>query len=219
QYSGPLAFQRYFLDTVAEWELRNGRSVRVMLTTSKETTASILTDPVRSRQIAVVDMRHWQYEPDGALAAPVAGQNIAFRQLIGGDNPPATTPEQAYRQVREYRDRYPGVAWVAWHNGVGPVPAMMAGAAQILMRNPNAGHGQGRSVDRTLLDVFVREYLAPILMTMSPRDGLTGDGWVLADEALTSILIDAREGDTITLAQPLPAATYRGTWFDPESGL
>src|SRR5690606_12313629 len=67
--------------------------------------------------------------------------------------------------------------------------------------------------------VFVREYLAPILMTMSPRDGLTGDGWVLADEALTSILIDAREGDTITLAQALPAATYRGTWFDPESGL
>ena len=227
QYSGPLEFERFFLDTVAEWERRTGRRVRVALTAAKDVTDAVLADPVRSRLVSVVDMRYWQYRPDGSLWAPPGGQNLAFREMIardfgaGGDEPPATTPLQAYRQVREYRDRYPDLALVAWENGVGPVPAFMAGASQVLMRNPNAGHGQGRSVDRTPLDGFVREHLASDLMHMKPEDGLAHDPestWALSDDALHTVLLYSLSGPEITLARDLPAGRYRGLWFDPATG-
>lgn len=227
QYAGPLEFQRFFLDTAAEWERRTGRQVRVVLTTSKGITDAILADPIRARQVVAVDMRYWQYRPDGSLWAPEAGRNLAFREMIGRDfgsavdAPPPTTPEQAYRQVREYRDRYPHLAIVAWQNNVGPVPALMAGAAQVLMRNPSAGHGQGRTVDRTPLDPFVREHLATDLHRMAPRDGLVRDAertWVLADDSLRTMLVYSLDGPTIAFATPLPVGAYQGLWFDPRTG-
>ncbi len=41
-----------------------------------------LKTPVRSQQVAVVDVRYWEYEPNGTLFAPKAGENHAFRELI-----------------------------------------------------------------------------------------------------------------------------------------
>ena len=116
QYAGPLEFEQFFQDTVREWEQKHGKKIRIALTTSKGTTDAILADPVRCSQIAVVDMRYWEYRPDGSLFAPKAGINRAFREQIAAefpgytDTPPPTTPEQVYREVREYRDRYPGAA-------------------------------------------------------------------------------------------------------------
>lgn len=94
----------------------HNRRVKIALVTGKNTTDAILADAVRSNQIAVVDMRYWEYQPDGTLFAPDAGQNRAFRELITEhfpgytDTPPPTTPEMVYRQVREYRDRFPNIA-------------------------------------------------------------------------------------------------------------
>ena len=48
QFAGPLAFQEFFQDTVAEWEKKTGRTVRVQLATSKDITDAILADPVRA---------------------------------------------------------------------------------------------------------------------------------------------------------------------------
>jgi hypothetical protein len=39
------------------------KRIRIALTTSKQTTNAILVDPVRSKQIAVVDMRYWSIGP------------------------------------------------------------------------------------------------------------------------------------------------------------
>src|SRR5436189_234128 len=61
QFAGPLSFQEFFQDTVAEWEKKTGRTVRIQLATSKDITDAILADPVRARQVAVIDMRYWQY--------------------------------------------------------------------------------------------------------------------------------------------------------------
>ena len=125
QFAGPLAFQEFFQDTVAEWEKKTGRTVRIQLATSKDITDAILADPVRARQVAVIDMRYWQYRPDGSLWAPQGGRNLAFREMIGidfkrpGDTPPDTTPLQVYRQVREYHDKYPDKAIVAWNGARG----------------------------------------------------------------------------------------------------
>ena len=59
--------------------------------------------------------------------------------------PANTTPLQVYRQVREYHDKYPDKAIVAWNGGAGPIPSLMAGGAQAMMRNPSGGHGKENS--------------------------------------------------------------------------
>jgi hypothetical protein len=212
---------------VAEWEKQTGRTVRIQLATSKDITDAILADPVRARQVAVIDMRYWQYRPDGSLWAPPGGKNLAFREMIAqnfgrsDDTPPDTTPLQVYRQIREYHDRYPDKAIVAWHGGAGPIPVLMAGGAQALMRNPSAGQGQGRTVDRTTLDGFVREQLASTLMNMQPRDGAAADPdqtWCLADDRSESVLFYSLAGPSVTLLRTLSQSSYTGLWFDPRTG-
>jgi hypothetical protein len=227
QFAGPLSFQEFFQDIVAEWEKKTGRVVRLQLATSKDITDAILADPKRARQVAVIDMRYWQYKPDGSLWAPPGGNNLAFREMIAkdfgrsDDAPANTTALQVYRQVREYHDRYPDKAVVAWHGGAGPIPALMAGGAQVLMRNPSGGHGQGRTVDKDPVDAFVRENLASTLMNMQPRDGAAADPeqtWCLADDHSESVLLYSLAGSSITLLQALPGSSYTGLWFDPRTG-
>lgn len=228
QFAGPLAFQQFFLDTVAEWEKqKKGRRVRIALITSKEITDAILADPVRARQVSVIDARYWQYRPEGKLWAPEGGRNLAFREMIteefkrSGDTPPDTTPAQVYRQVREYRDRFPDKAVVAWHSGAGSIPVLMAGGAQALMRNPAAGQSQGEQPDRTKLDPFVREHLSQVLMRMSPLDGLLEDAannWCLSDARNDVVLVYSLAGSTFKLARSLPHGAYSGLWFDPRTG-
>jgi hypothetical protein len=227
QFPGPLAFQQFFLDTVAEWERLKHKRVRVALITTKDITDAVLADPVRARLVDVIDTRYWQYRPDGKLWAPEGGRNLAFREMIteefkrSGDAPPDTTPAQVYRQVREYRDRFPDKAVVTWHSGAGPLPILMAGGAQALMRNPAAGQSQGEQSDRTKLDPFVREHLSTILMKMSPFDGLLEDpssNWCLSDTRGEAVLIYSLAGSSFKLARVLPRGGYTGLWFDPRTG-
>ena len=228
QFAGPLSFQEFFQDTVAEWEKKTGRAVRIELATSKDITDAILANPARARQVAAIDMRYWQYRPAGKLWAPAGGKNLAFREMItadfnrgAGDAPPDTTPLQVYRQVREYHDRYPHIAIVAWNSGAGPIPILMAGGAEALMRNPSAGQGQGKTIDRTTLDAFVRENLAAQLMNMQPRDGVAADAdrtWCLSDDAAATVLLYSLSGVSVKLEKALGQGGYAGLWFDPRTG-
>ena len=250
QYAGPLSFEQFFQDTAREWEQKHpGKHIRIILTTSKESTDAILTDPVRSKQVAVVDMRYWEYQPDGTLFAPRAGENHAFRELIAKafpgytDTPPATTPQQVYRYVREYRDRYPDKALMPMEDGAGPMPILMGGGASqsalVGGRPPvpatplqnatamyptrttsaapaNLGPNQERIVDQ-----FVRTHLNHTLMKLSPKDGWVADPertWVLAGGPEDPVLIYSLSGDDITLSNSLPAANYKAMWFDPHTG-
>jgi hypothetical protein len=140
----------------------------------------------------------------------------AFRQ--GGDNAPATSAEQAYRQVREYREKYPQLALAAWNNGVGAVPAFMAGAAQVAIFSTAAGHNQGPQIERTSLDPFIQQHFSAALMNMSPNDRVAGAAWSLADQKLKNILVYSASGPSITLDAELPVTAYSATWFDPAKG-
>lgn len=225
QYSGPLAFQQFFLDTIAEWQEKTGHTVKVELATNKDTTDAILADPVRSKLISVIDMRYWQYRPDGTLWAPPGGQNRAVREFVRKDFgvttdfPPSTTPQQLYRQVREYRDKYPDKAIVAYHGGVGPIPILMAGGAQCLNRNPTAGHNQS-TIDRAAADPIIQQHFGPLLMNLVPKDGLTespATTWCLADEKNQTLIFYSLEGKEITFARLLDR-TYKATWLNPQTG-
>jgi hypothetical protein len=228
QFAGPLSFQEFFQDTVSEWEKQSGKTVRILLATSKDITDAILANPVRAKQVAVIDMRYWQYRPDGKLWAPEGGKNLAFREAItrdftraNGDAPPDTTPLQVYRQVREYTDRFRDKAVVAWNSGAGGIPILMAGGAQALMRNPSGGHGQGRQLDHTTFDDFVHAQLASVLASMKPRDGVASEpdqNWCLADERRDTVLLYSLAGPAIRLLQTLPQTSYTGLWFDQRNG-
>jgi hypothetical protein len=248
QYAGPLSFEQFFQDTVREWEQKHGKHIRIALTTSKQTTDAILADPIRSKQIAVVDMRYWEYRPDGTLFAPKAGENHAFRELIAAafpgytDTPPPTTPEQVYREVREYRDRYPEIALMPMEEGAGPIPILMAGAASqsALQSRPvaptptatekaSAMYPQrtrpteepNQVTPERIIDEFVHTYLAAELMKMSPKDGWVvapEHTWVLAGGSADPALIYSLSGSDITFKNALPVKAYKAMWFDPRTG-
>lgn len=232
-----------------EWEQSHGKHIRIALTTSKQTTDAILEDPIRSKQIAVVDMRYWEYRPDGTLFAPMADENHAFRELIAREfpgytnTPPPTTPEQVYREVREYRDRYPDKALMPMEEGVGPVPILMAGAASesglktqaptpppAALENATAMYPQQVPIRQvpaplsnadSIIDRFVHTYLATVLMKMSPKDGRVAapeHAWVLAGGVPDPVLIYSLSGADITLASQLPGKEYKAMWFDPRTG-
>ena len=250
QFAGPTAFEQFLQDTIAEWEQLHHRQVKIALVTGKNTVDAIMSDPVRSKQISVIDMRYWEYQPDGSLFAPDAGQNRAFRELISDrfpgytDTPPPTTPAMVYKQVREYRDKYPNVALLPMEDGAGPVPILMGGGASqsslrgglvmpsVAPRNapgiPGAPPRSRRAEEPSrgpspdaILDKFIAQYLSSDLTKMAPEDGLIADGahnWVLAGSGTDTILIDAREGSSFALAQAMPRSSYRGMWFNPASG-
>jgi hypothetical protein len=247
QYAGPLAFEQFFQDVAAEWSAKHGKPIRIALITGKNTTDAILADPVRSKQVAVVDMRYWEYQPDGKLWAPDAGQNLAFRKIIQtqfpgySDTPPGTTPEMMYRQTREYRDKYPGIALMPMEEGAGPIPLLMGGAAsqsaliggrppvppppvgqEPALSRPGAliGRPDTANLDR-IMEEFVRTYLASDLMKMSPQDGWTEapeQTWTLAGGPTDPVLIYSLLGTSVTLTKPLPAGHYQAMWFDPRTG-
>ncbi len=222
QFAGPLAFQQFFQDTVAEWEKKTGKHVRLQMATAKDTTDAILADPVRSKQIAVIDMRYWQYMKDGKLFAPEGGKNLAFRELIRAafpgfsDTPPDTTPLMVYKMVREYHAKYPDKAIVAWNGGAGWIPALMAGGAQVIMRNPAGGHGQGRQVDHA----GGVPGISDVLMNMEPVDGLAKDPehtWCMTDRGDQDVLIYSMEGASIELTRDLARPSYTGLWINPRT--
>ena len=228
QYAGPLAFAQFFQDTVAEWEKLHGHHVRIALITSKGITDAILSDPVRSKQIAVVDMRYWYYLADGTLFAPEAGQNRAFRDMIatqfGGDYSnagPTTTEDQVYRQVREYRDRYSNIVLLPAENGGGPLGILMGGGMSQAGGGRAGQAGRGGLASDGTIDKFVHDYLSDDLMKMVPVDGFVAEpkqNWTLAGDSTDAILVYSRSGEQITLAKGLAHPSYRGLWFDPASG-
>jgi hypothetical protein len=248
QYAGPLEFEEFFQDTVREWEQKHHKKVRLALTTSKQTTDAILANPERAAQVAMVDMRYWLYMPDGSLFAPKAGENHAFRELIARaypgytDTPPFTTAQMVYKQVREYRDRYPQIALMPMEAGAGPWPVLMAGAAsqsaQVARggtrpptekelassmypaRPVSAQVPQPTSNEDKIAAQFVAAHLATVLMKMDPKDGWTSApeaNWVLAGGAAEPVVVYSWAGDAIVFARPLPAQV-KGTWFDPRTG-
>lgn len=80
------------------------------MSTTKDVQDSILADPVRASVVDVIDIRQWHYQADGSVYAPKGGQNLAPRQHARLLKPKASSFEQVYRAVSEYRKKYPGKA-------------------------------------------------------------------------------------------------------------
>lgn len=222
EFAGPLEFQRLFLDTVAEWERAHQRHVHIALYTSKAVTDAILEDPTRSALVDVIHLGNWQYLRDGRLFAPDGKGEKAFRTLrteyfgtYDGPVPPGT-PELVYRQVREYRDRYPDKAIMCDDAGQGPIPIVMAGGGAPIIDADKKDPHDARN-DAAFFR-FIDAHLSTTLPRMTPSDEVASDGtWCLCDKHEAYLLYSLR-GPAIHLARQLNVPHAVGVWFDPRSG-
>ena len=193
--------------------------MRLQLQTSKAVTDAILADPARAAHVDVIDTRYWQCLADGKLFAPDGEGKLAFREIrtntFGRDAIMPTKAEFVYKQVREYRDKFPDKAVVAGHGGFGPLPVLMAGGASPVSAESASPFAGGPRNDAALLK-FIAECVADVLPTMRPVDGFAGEAWCLADAKRSAVLIYSAAGEAIALAQPLGATN--ATWFNPRTG-
>ena len=109
EYTGPLHFTRFWLQTIGEWEAETGRHATVALSCTRDAQDSIMADPALSRIVDIIDIRYWHYNTEG-LWAPIAGRNMAPRQWIRKMPVGKTTFNEVYQAVREMRQQYPDKA-------------------------------------------------------------------------------------------------------------
>ena len=109
EYTGPYHFTKFWLETIAEWEAETGRHPLIALSCTRDVQDSILADPTLNKVVDIIDIRYWHYNTEG-LWAPEGGKNMAPRQWMRKMKVGKTSFNEAYRAVREMRDRYPDKA-------------------------------------------------------------------------------------------------------------
>lgn len=107
EFTGPLHFVQFWIDTIKEWEKETGKHPIIGLSVTKDVQDAILADPERAGVIDVIDIRYWHFQADGTVYAPEGGQNLAPRQHARLLKPKKTSFEQVYRAVATYRKKYP----------------------------------------------------------------------------------------------------------------
>src|SRR5262249_19164047 len=110
EYTGPLAFTQFWIDTVQEWQQEKSKRPLVGLSASKDVQDAILADPGRTGIVSLIDIRYWWHQPDGKAFAPPGGGNLSPRQWQRELHPKNPSFPQIVRAVREYRQRYPDKA-------------------------------------------------------------------------------------------------------------
>jgi hypothetical protein len=110
EYTGPLQFVQFWLDTIIEWQRETGSKQLIGLSCTKDVQDAILADPMRTAAISVIDIRYWWYQADGNLYAPNGGQHLAPRQHARLLHPQHSSFAQVFRAVREYRTMHPNKA-------------------------------------------------------------------------------------------------------------
>jgi hypothetical protein len=110
EFTGPLHFMQFWLDTVAAWEKQHAGSKPIIaLSCTKDVQDAILTDEKRSAAVDVIDFRYW-WRTDKGEFAPNGGLNLAprqfERQFRGGKPNDANLAQMA----AEYRAKFPGKA-------------------------------------------------------------------------------------------------------------
>ena len=107
EFTGPLHFVQFWIDTIKEWEKETGKHPIIGLSVTKDVQDAILADPARANVVDLIDIRYWHYQADGTAYAPKGGLNLAPRQHARLLKPKKTSFEEVYRAVSEYRTKFP----------------------------------------------------------------------------------------------------------------
>lgn len=110
EFTGPLYFVQFWLNTIRQWKEQHPSKELIGLSVTKDVQDAILADPGYAALIDVIDIKYWHYQANGEPYAPKGGQNLAPRQHARLLKPKASSPQQVYRAVAEYRERFPAKA-------------------------------------------------------------------------------------------------------------
>lgn len=116
EYTGPLSFVQFWLDVIAEWEQETGKKPLIALSATKDVQDAVLSDPVRSKLVDIIDIRYWHYKQDG-IFNPAGGVNMAPRQHKRKMSVGKVSFDEVYKAVSEYRSRYPEKVVVYYAQG------------------------------------------------------------------------------------------------------
>lgn len=197
EFTGPLHFVEFWLDTIAEWQKESGKKVLIGLSCTKDVQDAILADGKRGSMISVIDLKYWWYASKGELFAPKGGENLAPRQqLREWKGSKSHSDASIARAVHEYRAKFPDKAVTVSLDGVngwavlaagGSIPSLPASADTRLL----AAITRMKSIDSKEHsgDTFVvadagRDYLAwiprggSVRLDLTKQDGSFAAGWI-----------------------------------------
>jgi hypothetical protein len=199
EFTGPLHFVQFWLDTIAEWQRDNaGKHETIGLSATKDVQDAILAEAERSKLVSVVEMKYWWYT-DGGAYDPPGGQSLSPRQQQrvwkGKKN---RSDSATARQIREYRNKFPDKAIVCDYDGLDGWIALAAGASAPPIKG---------AVNSQLLSALPK--MKPY-EPMSTR--LASDQYALAEVGQNYLVCSLRE-PTVKLDLP-GGAKYAVHWID-----
>jgi hypothetical protein len=106
EFTGPLAFEQFWLDTIAGWESETKLHPLVALAAPKNVQDAILADSKRAAVVDIIAFRYW-WQTDKDLFAPNGGENLSPRQFQRQWKGGLPSDENLAAMAAEYRGKYP----------------------------------------------------------------------------------------------------------------
>jgi hypothetical protein len=225
EYTGPLAFVEFVLDTMSEWAAENRTIPKVCLRVPKAEMDALLDDPARRQLIAAVIFHWWKYRPDGELFAIRGGIERAPRQQQGD----IVTPDDilALRKsvtAGEYRGEnivnspeYRQLGATLWES----TPEMKYRAYReyrdrypelVIIDEENLFPAVSAAVD-THIPHAVRSSTSPASLVPTSRETC----WCMADPE-KNYIVYTMQGKPVELDLASDGNTYRLMWVDSGDG-
>jgi len=227
EFTGPASFVEFWLDTIMQWEHQNHKDVHIAVSGCKNVIDTILAEPKYRDAVSSIDLRYWWYQPDGSLFAPKGGTQVPGRYVTRGAA--QTKPQQNYRQIKEYRLKYPEKGILQQMEASRQQTwAFLMGGGSLLIRylsypgqqDPPTYIAPADSAIILPLYKFIREYLADSLYHTRPLDVVLDHpehNWCLAWKN-NLYLIYALKGGSFRLDLTEANGTFKAKWLDPRTG-
>lgn len=106
EYTGPLHFVEFWLNTIADWEKARQKDARVILNATRDVQEAIMAKPELAKLVDIIEIEQWFYDAD-KLYAPGGGLNLAPRQHMRLTKLGHPTFNDVYRAVSDMRKAYP----------------------------------------------------------------------------------------------------------------
>ncbi len=112
EFTGPLAFEQFWLDTIAGWQAETKLHPLIALAATKDVQDAILADAKRAAVVDVICFRYW-WQTDKGLFAPKGGQNLSPRQFERQWKGGTPNDENLAAMAAEYRQKFSAKAVIA----------------------------------------------------------------------------------------------------------
>lgn len=203
EFTGPLHFVQFWLDTITEWQKETGKKVLVGLSCTRDVQDAVLADPARAALVSVIDLKYWWHTADGGVYDPKGGESLAPRQqLRAWRGSKSRSDASVARQVREYRARHPDKAVVCSLDGASGWAVLAAGGSV-----PDLP----ATADRALVAAL------PLMKPFESKELADGQ-WAIAEPG-RNYLVYSASGTLIRIDLGSESGSYVGRWIDPKTGV